>query len=990
MVATFLLACFVFLHSGDGHLNFQRSEIAKNVAEKRKSSPTSSSKSSNVQSPARDNYSNGNGANSIFVSMPETLEVLKIGDQVTFPLPDWIQITGVVTQRYDHPAQKSWTVIGALSGTSHGTFTLGCSSSEGSTSCVGNVRPMLNSSQYELRRLSEDLTTTATAAADAAASGVGGEDESASTSLPVHVMSLINTNQYEDHDGTGLAVREEVHSLMLKELRESNAHHNHNPNPLESEPEASESYRSPPDDHSAASAAGAAGARSIAGRGITLTAQTDTNDILDILVVYTPTARQWAGGVNAMELLITMAMDESNQILSNSGVSLRFRLVHQTQTFDTSFQDPASGSTLLNYMTFFSGETNDPTGILDAEQALRETYKADLVVVISGPTDVCGVAWQMKTTTSTKYAVSLTAVNCMVGYYTFGHEIGHNLGSTHDATATSTSRMFTYSQGWCWDKSTATGCDGSCMRTVMAYASCISATYQCTDCPKTMYYSNPNVVVYGNVAGNAATADNARSLNYFRPWAQAYRASLQPGGMVFSVEPSSMTVNTCGQVTITGWRMGSGSDISSVKVGGVEVSEIVSQTMDSVVVVVSPSATVSASAVDVVVTTSGGMVTTAPAAFSYIASVSSPSSNVVVTVDFESAYSPLESTGELGWYLYNSPCPSSSSNDPCKNYGPRSSASGVFSMVDVDGSGRDGIYSLPVSSGGCVDTLLSVSLKYFAYSVYSFCFSNPFLRVEIQTSPGGVWTSIASASTVTSTSTSAWSTLSTSIQPTVMYGLRLRAITYSSNNGCDYYNPVALDDIVITYQRSCVSVCSPGGSPSVYPTSAIPTEAPSLAPSRPPTMVPTTRPSIVPSSTPTRAPSQQPSLAPSRTPTLAPTAKPSTDPTFAATRAPTLLPTTRPSIVPSSAPTRVPTRQPSLAPSRLPTRVPTTRPSIVPSSAPTRVPTRQPSLAPSRPPTRVPTTRPSIVPSSAPTRVPTRQPSAPTRTPSLTPALALA
>jgi hypothetical protein len=279
------LVLFCLLLTANGHLIFQRSETAaevtiknNNFGEKKTSSSASGQDIYNV---------NGNGAmkSEIVVAMPDNLEVLKLGDQVTFPLPNWVQIIGVVTHRYDHPTQRSWTVIGNLTGTSHGTFTLGCCWMGESVSCVGNVRPLLNSSQYELRRrasfsnLSED------------------EDREADN---VHVMRLVDTNEYEDHDGTGLAVREEVRSKMLNDPEWTHSHptvehHSGHPNFQPSDFEVN----FPP---------------APVGGGVSLSATVDSNDIIDILVVYTPTARRWAGGVGAMELLISMAIDESNHI----------------------------------------------------------------------------------------------------------------------------------------------------------------------------------------------------------------------------------------------------------------------------------------------------------------------------------------------------------------------------------------------------------------------------------------------------------------------------------------------------------------------------------------------------------------------------------------------------------------------------------------------------------------------------------------------------
>jgi hypothetical protein len=96
---------------------------------------------------------------------------------------------------------------------------------------------------------------------------------------------------------------------------------------------------------------------------------------------------------------------------------------------------------------------------------------------------------------------------CAAGYYSFGHELAHNMGSNHDR-ANGSAALYPYSYGyWAPDNS---------YRTVMAY-----------DCPnggcsRVPYFSNPNVWFNGYPTGISYdvdpnnAADNARSLNEVR------------------------------------------------------------------------------------------------------------------------------------------------------------------------------------------------------------------------------------------------------------------------------------------------------------------------------------------------------------------------------------------------------------------------------------------------------------------------------------------
>ena len=61
--------------------------------------------------------------------------------------------------------------------------------------------------------------------------------------------------------------------------------------------------------------------------------------------------------------------------------------------------------------------------------ALRQAYGADVVAMIVGRGQYCGVGY-MGPSIGSMYSVS--SYSCATGYYTFGHEIGHNFGLNHD------------------------------------------------------------------------------------------------------------------------------------------------------------------------------------------------------------------------------------------------------------------------------------------------------------------------------------------------------------------------------------------------------------------------------------------------------------------------------------------------------------------------------------------------------------------------------
>jgi hypothetical protein len=233
------------------------------------------------------------------------------------------------------------------------------------------------------------------------------------------------------------------------------------------------------------------------------TAQTDDGSTIDVLVVYTPAARAAAGSTSAIEATIATAISETNAGYANSGVVQRLQLA---AAVEVSYTESGDIGTDLDRIT-------DVDGILDNVHTLRDTYKADLVSLITETpgSPYCGIAWLMAGSSPgfATHAFSVVERGCATGYYSFGHELGHNMGLNHarsDATGTG---AFSYSYGHKW-----TG-----YRTVMAYA------------PGTrlLYFSNPGVSYAGNPTGIVETsptsAHNALSLNNTRVTVANWRSS---------------------------------------------------------------------------------------------------------------------------------------------------------------------------------------------------------------------------------------------------------------------------------------------------------------------------------------------------------------------------------------------------------------------------------------------------------------------------------
>lgn len=219
----------------------------------------------------------------------------------------------------------------------------------------------------------------------------------------------------------------------------------------------------------------------------------DTSDTFDVLVVYTPSARDAVGGKASMEALIDLAISETNTIYANSLINSQVRLVHQEMV------DYGE----ISFSTDLGNVRNKTDGYMDEVHTLRDEFGADMVSLIINDSQFCGLAGLM--TVLGNYfessAFSVVHHSCATGYYSFAHEMGHNQGAMHavgDSGTTQGSGLYDYSHGWRWTSTNSTQ-----YRSVMAYIPGIRVDH----------FSNPNVQYIGGDTGVTDEADNARGLN---------------------------------------------------------------------------------------------------------------------------------------------------------------------------------------------------------------------------------------------------------------------------------------------------------------------------------------------------------------------------------------------------------------------------------------------------------------------------------------------
>lgn len=226
----------------------------------------------------------------------------------------------------------------------------------------------------------------------------------------------------------------------------------------------------------------------------------EDGSVIDLMIVYTPQARDEAGGTAAIEGLINLRLSEMNTANDASNVGFDWNLVRVAEV------DYVESGNIYADLENLLQETD---GDLDSVHAERDLYMADLVsmLVSQGSNGACGMAYQMRALGNyfESFAFGVTALDYVDPYscseLTLAHELGHNLGNAHDRAHESDAVLYPYSYGYQSPNKT--------FRTIMAY-DCEGG------CPRINHWSNPDIFYQGEPTGVDFAIDPGRASDVAR------------------------------------------------------------------------------------------------------------------------------------------------------------------------------------------------------------------------------------------------------------------------------------------------------------------------------------------------------------------------------------------------------------------------------------------------------------------------------------------
>jgi len=203
-----------------------------------------------------------------------------------------------------------------------------------------------------------------------------------------------------------------------------------------------------------------------------------------VKVYYTP---EFAASTPKLDDYIKLAIAETNQGYMSSGVNLRVKL-HCTEM--ATIHDQINAHDMIRNFKHMKGSVKRLRG------------SADAAVLLTNDLSTCGTG--SFNTLGSHETISVSCKECAIGYFSFGHEIGHNIGLTHNREDDK-NIIKPYGHGYLIAPGKG---QRPKYRTILAYDRNGHYTRE-------NIYSNPRIIFNktGTPMGEEGVADNARLLN---------------------------------------------------------------------------------------------------------------------------------------------------------------------------------------------------------------------------------------------------------------------------------------------------------------------------------------------------------------------------------------------------------------------------------------------------------------------------------------------
>jgi len=194
---------------------------------------------------------------------------------------------------------------------------------------------------------------------------------------------------------------------------------------------------------------------------------------IDLMVVYTRRAREWAESDGGIQNIIYQSIAKGQIALENSDVGVKINLVYfrelDYEESELSYGSPDVDINRLIASPDFNPFGDQYAGYLDEVHQMRDEYNADLVSFFIKTDQVGGLGWVLNDPGGNdRFGFSLTRVQ-QANTLSHIHEIAHNFGNGHSRLQNSSPAgplggLFLYSTGWRW-----LGSDNQEYSSVMTY-----------------------------------------------------------------------------------------------------------------------------------------------------------------------------------------------------------------------------------------------------------------------------------------------------------------------------------------------------------------------------------------------------------------------------------------------------------------------------------------------------------------------------------------